>query len=41
MPSTKSGFFVDGCVIFDMPSMKTGFFVDERVIFVDEIVFLQ
>ena len=41
MPSMKSGFFVDGCVIFDMPSMKTGFFVDRCVIFVDEIVFLQ
>ena len=37
----KSGFFEDGCVIFDMPSMKTGFFVDGCVIFVDEIVFLQ
>ena len=37
----KSGFFVDGCVIFDMPSMKSGFFVDGCVIFVDEIVFLQ
>ena len=37
----KSGFFVDGCVIFDMLSMKSGFFVDRCVIFVDEIVFLQ
>ena len=37
----KTGFFVDGCVIFDMLSMKTGFFVDRCVIFVDEIVFLQ
>ena len=41
MPSTKSGFFVDGCAIFDMLSMKSGFFVDGCVIFVDEIVFLQ
>ena len=41
MPSTKSGFFVDGCVIFARPSMKSGFFVDGCVIFVDEIVFLQ
>ena len=37
----KTGFFVDGCVIFDMLSMKSGFFVDRCVIFVDEIVFLQ
>lgn len=37
----KTGFFVDGCVIFDMLSMKSGFFVDGCVIFVDEIVFLQ
>ena len=41
MLSTKSGFFVDGCVIFDMLSMKSGVFVDRCVIFVDEIVFLQ
>ena len=37
----KTGFFVDGCVIFAKPSMKSGFFVDGCVIFVDEIVFLQ